>query len=133
MNLIATYILDSFKDLNGQYVEPCVPVQILTAYPDYVRLTIFGTDSFDTTKVFANDGRKSFGISAINYRIIVVDFDESYTTNTQSYQHPFENAPVLFQDGIMRFKLDCPMLKLFTELEGMPELMTGAKYCQFIN
>lgn len=133
MNLLATYILDSLEDLTGQMIEPSSPVQILTGYPDYVRLTIFGTDMFDTTKVFANDGRKTFGLSAINYRITVFDFDESYTTNEQKYRHPFDNGPVLFQDGIMRFRHDCPMLKLFSELPGMPDLMTGAKYCQFIN
>lgn len=136
---VPLYFLDSLTDLSGNLIEPECPIQILTAYPNYARFVAYGTDMFDTKKIFPDDGRKSFGVSGIKYRIVVIDPYVGSTSHDlseldiQTYEHPFETAPVLFQDGMLRFRHDMPMLQLFEELEGLPKLDPDYLYFQFIN
>lgn len=133
MNLLPIYVLDCLIDLHGNIVRPVAPVQILTGYPDYARLVAYGTDAFDTLKLFGSDGRKTFGVSNIKYRIIVIDPNFSNNTAMQMYEHPFDSAPVVFQDGVMRFREDRKMFDAYEHLEGLPPLAPMYLYLQFIN
>lgn len=133
MNLFPIYILDYLVDLQGNKLRPVCPIQILTGAPDYARLVAYGTDCFDSTKLFPDDGRKSFSVQEIDYHIMVTDIFDGTNAVFQKYVHPFDSAPVLFQDGVLRNRKDLPILELFDELDGLPPLGPEYLYAQFIN
>jgi hypothetical protein len=132
-NLLPLYLLDYLEDVHHDQIYPACPVQILTGYPSYVRLVAYGTDFFDTLKVMPEAGRQTFGVSRICYRVMVTDIKEGINDVFNKYHHPFDSAPVLFQDGVLRFRENQPILKSFDQLDGLPPLAPEYLYMQFIN
>lgn len=137
MKRFPIYVLDHFIDLSGFEVGSDIPIQILPGFPGYIRLSAFGTDHFDTVRLFADYGKKSFGVSSICYQICVHEINEAGDhldkIAVQSFEHPFKIAPVLFQDGVLRFQDNVPILRTFDALNGLPDLPVGFEYYQFIN
>ncbi len=135
MNLLPLYLLDSLENGDGHRQYPQCPTQILIGYPNYARLVAYGTDCFDTIKIFPEHDRKSFQVSAINYRIMVTDATDGTNAVYQKFVHPFESTPypVIHQDGMLRFKQNLPILDMFDSIDGLPPLAPDYLYAQFIN